>query len=49
MRAVLRDLSGYTCYRYIDFEWVVQGVYKDKDDASRWWLEDPWIPETDLG
>ncbi|MGD8193162.1 hypothetical protein ACEXQB_001555 [Herbiconiux sp. P18] len=48
MRAVQRDLSGYTCYGYIDFEWTVQGVYRDKADATQWWLDDPWMPATDI-
>jgi hypothetical protein len=49
MRAVRWEFAGYACYLYSDFEWVNQGIFADKSSAIAWWLDDPWMPETDLG
>ncbi len=49
MRAVRWELGGYACYMYTDFEWVIQDVVGEKAVAVKWWLDDPWMPMTDLG
>jgi len=49
MRAVRWELVGYACYVYTDFDWQIQHVAADKSAAVTWWLNDPWMPETDLG